>query len=194
MTVSGMHVPLDRMSKDLDQALDEAQLYNTTNIICPWLPPDLRNAEGYARTAQMLNEHGQRCHNRGMVLSYHNHSFEFEKFGQTKGMDILFNNTDPFLVRAELDVYWLKHGGEDPVAFINRMGDRVQLLHLKDMAPGPDRRFAEVGSGILDFKSILAAANKVGVQWGAVEQDDCYGQSTLDAVKTSLRYLETINV
>jgi sugar phosphate isomerase/epimerase len=68
----------------------------------------------------------------------------------------------------------------------------VLLLHLKDMAAGPDKKFAEVGTGILDFKPILAAAEKAGAQWGAVEQDNCYDTPPLEAIKTSLENLKKL--
>ena len=74
-----------------------------------------------------------------------------------------------------------------------KLGDRVVSLHLKDMAPGADKKFAEVGTGILDFKSIIAAGQKAGVRYGAVEQDNCYGQSTLGAIKTSFENLKRLN-
>jgi sugar phosphate isomerase/epimerase len=193
LTVSGCHVSIERMGKELEKALDENYLFGNKNIICPFLDGSYRNADGYKRAARELTEFGQICHNRGFILSYHNHSFEFKQFDGKSGLDILFDSADPFLVRAELDVYWLKHGGVDPVEYIRKMGKRVQLLHLKDMAAGTDQRFAEVGTGILDFKAIIDEAVKHGVQWGAVEQDDCYGRSTVEAIKTSFENLQQLN-
>jgi sugar phosphate isomerase/epimerase len=129
----------------------------------------------------------------GLNFAYHNHSFEFEKFDGKSGFDI-FYETAGDLVKAELDVYWLKHGGEDPVRIINRLGPRVLLLHLKDMSDGPERKFAPVGSGILDFKSILAAAETIGAEWGVVEQDNTYNTPSLDAARLSLNNLRKLGV
>ena len=66
-------------------------------------------------------------------------------------------------------------------------------LHLKDMAAGDAKNFAEVGTGILDFKAILAAAEKAGVQWGVVEQDNTYGTPPLEAIKVSFDNLKKLN-
>ena len=104
----------------------------------------------------------------------------------------LWENSEPHLVKAEVDVYWVKHGGEDPVARINSLGNRVLSLHLKDMAKGEDKKFAAVGTGILDFKAILTAAEKVGVQYGAVEQDNCYDVPPLESIKTSYENLKKL--
>ena len=76
--------------------------------------------------------------------------------------------------------------------FIGRVGGRAPLVHLKDMAAGPERRFAPVGAGTLDFKSILAAMRTSGVRWGIVEQDQCYDTPPIDAVRTSFEHLQKL--
>jgi sugar phosphate isomerase/epimerase len=195
LKVSGSHASIDLLEKDLDKVLDENQMLGNTNVVCPWIPENRRkDADGWKRVAQSLNGIGRAVHERGMTFAYHNHSFEFQPFDGKKGYDILWENTEPHLVKAEVDVYWVKHGGEDPVERINKLGERVLLLHLKDMAAGPDKKFAEVATGILDFKAILAAADKVGAQWGCVEQDNCYGAPPLDAIKVSLENLKKLGV
>lgn len=194
LNVSGMHVALDELEKNLNKALDDSQTLQNRNIICPWIPENLRrDAEGWKRIADALNQIGRGVHERGLEFAYHNHSFEFQKLedGQD-GFDILYNNTEPHLVKAEIDVYWVKHGGHDPVTVINQLGRRVLALHLKDMSPGADRKFAEVGTGILDFKSILAAAEKNQVEWGIVEQDNTYGVDPLKAIGVSLKNLKKL--
>src|SRR4051812_48611416 len=167
LKVSGSHAPIERLESELEKVLDENETLGNKNVICPWMPEARRkDAAGWKQTAQTLNRIGRACHERGVEFAYHNHSFEFQKFDGQNGLDILFDNCDAHLVKAEVDVYWVKHGGEDPVARINKLNGRVMSLHLKDMAAGDDKKFAEVGTGILDFKAILAAAEKNGVQWG----------------------------
>jgi sugar phosphate isomerase/epimerase len=87
-----------------------------------------------------------------------------------------------------LDTYWVKHGGEDPVAYIKKLSGRCPILHLKDMADDAERSFAEVGEGILDFPAIFAAGEKAGAVWAMVEQDICPGDP-LDSIRTSLANL-----
>lgn len=193
VVISGAHVGIEALEADVNKALDEQAAVGNRNVIVPYLGDKYRNAAGYKNVGSVLNKVGAECQKRAMELAYHNHSFEFEKFDGQTGFDILYNNSDPKLVKAELDVYWLAHGGKDPVEVINRFGPRTLVLHLKDMAAGPERKFAPVGAGILDFEAILVAAAKHGVQFGAVEQDDCYGVNPLDAIKMSLYNLQTLN-
>ena len=154
LKLAGSHIGIDGLEKDLNKVLDENQTLGNKNIVVPYMPDTRRkDAAGWKQVAASFNKLAAECRKRGFEFAYHNHSFEFEQFDGTSGFDILWANTDPQLVKAELDVFWIQHGGADPVAYIKKLGKRVHLLHLKDMAAGPDRKFAEVGSGILDFKS-----------------------------------------
>ncbi|MCK4324554.1 MAG: sugar phosphate isomerase/epimerase, partial [Armatimonadetes bacterium] len=117
---------------------------------------------------------GRRLKSLGLNYGYHNHSHEFEKFGERTAMAILFGESDPDCVSAELDTYWVQHGGASPVVWIKKLADRLPLLHLKDMAMrGREQLYAEVGEGNLDWEGIIAAAQDAGVKWYIVEQDTC---------------------
>ena len=187
------HYAIDVLETKIEQVMDDAETLGIDTVVCPYLPEERRkDAAGYEATAKALETAGGFLHGRGLLLAYHNHSFEFEKFGGKYGLDILYDNTPAHLVAAEIDVYWVKHGGVDPAEYIDKLGDRVRLLHLKDMAEGDEKRFAPVGAGVLDFKSILAAAEKHDVRWGIVEQDNTYETPPLEAIKTSLENLKKL--
>jgi sugar phosphate isomerase/epimerase len=193
LKVAGVHVSLEELESDLDRVLQDQHTLNTSTLVCPWLPEDRRrDASAWRRVAGDLNRIALACNERGLEFCYHHHSFEFDPVEGTSGMRLLLENTDPALVKFELDVYWLRHGEEEPVQFIEKLGGRVPLIHLKDMAAGPERKFAAVGEGVMDFPKILQAAERAGVRWGIVEQDDCYGRSPIQAVRSSLKYLQSL--
>jgi sugar phosphate isomerase/epimerase len=136
-----------------------------------------------------MNELGAKLKEAGFQLCYHNHSFEFQKFDDVTGMEIFYGTADAALVGAEVDVYWVQHGGEDPVAFLNRYKGRTPLIHLKDMAKDESRSFAEVGEGILDMGAIVSTAEANGAKWFIVEQDTCPG-NPMDSVKLSYKNIK----
>ena len=190
--VSG-HFSIDMLEKQVEQVVDEAQTLELELVVCPFLPENRRKtAADYQAVAKSLEKAGLMLHQHGIILGYHNHAFEFEKLDGKYGMDILLENTQPHLVCAEIDVYWVKHAGADPVEYINKLGDRVRALHLKDMLEGQEKRFAPVGTGTIDFKSLIAAADKNGVRYGIVEQDRTYDKATLDAIRTSFENLKKL--
>ncbi len=191
LRASGMHVGLDRLENQLDAAVADMHTIGARHIICPSLPPNRRgSAEAYRGLAQTLNRIGRNVQAQGLQLSYHNHDFEFERFGGQTALDIILGETDPALVKSELDVYWAVFAGHDPVALIRSLGSRVPLVHLKDMAAG-SRAFAEVGHGTLDIPAILAACDEAGVEWLIVEQDRCE-RPPLESVGMSLAYLRSL--
>ena len=107
----------------------------------------------------------------GIVLCYHNHAFEFETFDGKYGLDILYDNSDPQYVQAEIDTYWVQKGGVDPAAYIRKLSGRTPLIHIKDMDTDGD--FAEIGEGTLDWDAIWSACEASGAKWYIVEQDRC---------------------
>ena len=94
-----------------------------------WIPALSPNRQWHRRAAACA----------GLTFSYHNHSFEFLRFGARSGLELIFDETDPRYVQAELDTYWIQHGGADPVVWIERMQDRMPVVHLKDMVMLPGR-------------------------------------------------------
>lgn len=204
LVVSGMHVGLEALETDLDAALADAETVGTKLLICPYLA-DTRRVGGadYVQMAEFFDRLGAACADIGLTFCYHNHDFEFQTFpakpgdpyeGEMDGMDLLFRFSDPKLVKSELDVYWVKRGGHDPAYYLKRMADRVAVVHLKDLADGSEHKFAPVGEGVLDFPAIVAAAVEAGVEWGVVEQDNCYDVPPIEAVRTSFENLKRMNL
>ena len=185
LRVCGSHSGIDQIENDMAQVVAENAEIGNTRIVVPYLGEDRRQgADGYKKTAETLNRLGETLRTQGLTLCYHNHAFEFEPLenGQI-GLDILLDNTDPMLVKAEVDTYWVLVGGQDPVAFIQKHRGRVPLLHLKDRDKS-DGSFAEVGTGDLPLDALIAAAPEVGVEWLIVEQDVCK-RPPLESVKIS---------
>lgn len=185
--VAGAHIGWERLEGALEEEVEyNAQLGNH-DLICPILPPARRADESAVRAAAAaLNAIGERCRRLGARLSYHNHAFEFERFGDRTGMEILLDETDPALLLWEPDVYWIAYAGEEPAAWLHRYAGRCPLVHLKDMTAGEQPTFAEVGEGIIDFQPIFAAT--AGAEWYVVEQDTC-ARPALESAALSLRHL-----
>ena len=195
MKVSGAHVGIEQLEADLASVIRDHHTLGNKNVVIPWLDESRRgSAEIWRKLAGMCNTIGAKLAAEGLTLAYHNHDFEFEKFDGKYGLDILWEHSDAKLLKSELDVFWVKRGGVDPAAYIQQHGSRVKLIHLKDLVAGAELKFAPVGEGTLDFIAITDAAVAAGVEWGAVEQDDCYGQDPLENVAISYRNLQKLGI
>jgi len=165
----------------LDAKIDYAAELGLEWMICPMLPKAMWvSLDGFKQAADQFNKWGERIQRAGMRFGFHNHNYEFRRFGATTGYDTLVSSTDPDLVCFEMDCYWMAEAGQDPVQMLKRLGKRIQLLHLKDRLAGfpPSQmmdenagHFAPVGEGTLDWKSILRAASANGIRHMYVEQD-----------------------
>ncbi|HEX6060386.1 MAG TPA: sugar phosphate isomerase/epimerase, partial [Gemmatimonadaceae bacterium] len=109
----------------------------------------------------------------GLSFAYHNHEFEFEPTDGVVPYDILLADTDPSLVKMELDLYWATVGGQDPVAMFERHPGRFPLWHVKDArGSGSTREQTAVGEGTIDFRRIFDHGSQAGVQHMFVEADE----------------------
>ncbi len=190
LTPIAMHCLIEQLEADVNRAIDDVKTLGVDYLVCPYLPEERRKSEAdWIATAGLLNTVGDACSKAGIQFCYHHHSFEYEKVGERTGLDLLFDETDPKCVKAELDTYWIRHGGEDPVQRIRGMVQRCPLMHLKDMMDDANRSFGELGAGTLDFDAIFDAARFAGTVWGIVEQDVCPGDP-LDSLAKSYAYLK----
>jgi sugar phosphate isomerase/epimerase len=151
------------------------------------------------RQAEFFNELGRLCAGSGIQLVYHNHFHEFQIFEGKTVYELIMENTDPALVKAELDTYWAVRGGQDPVKLLEKYGERVALIHQKDFPPelkgtinliDPVNRggiavdmeyfmsvvnpgsFTEIGTGILPIQNIINTGNRVcKTKYIILEQD-----------------------
>ena len=190
------HIGYDRLKDDLPAVIDEHKLWNCKHVAIGSMPQQFREGEAAVRQfAAEANAIGRQLADAGLTFSYHNHSFEFARAGDTTLMDILFRETDPRYVMAELDTYWVQHGGGDPAAWIRRMKDRMPVVHLKDMTiqDGRTQVMAEVGEGNLNWPAILDACREANVEWYAIEQDICQ-RDPFESLAISFRNLKAMGV
>lgn len=195
LAAAGIHISLDRLVSDFESVLKEVKAYNTRDIVCPFLPESFRSEEGYQHVKTVLNGLSVRAPEQR--ISYHNHDFEFktEIDGQT-ALEFLLEPGPQNHILAEVDVYWVKKAGKDPLSFIQPYKNRMPIIHLKDMTNDARETFAEIGTGVIDFLPILKWGEASGVEWYAVEQDQCDGDP-MHSLEVSLRnlknYIKLIN-
>jgi sugar phosphate isomerase/epimerase len=195
---NGIRVPASHIGGDLANARAIGEIARTLGVesLIVALPSEFsRNvngrftmvpAEGRAQLDTLvgkLNRVGREYRDQGLTFGYHNHHIEFMPVDGVVPYDYLMSNTDPDLVKIELDIGWLATAGVDPVAYLRRHAGRVISCHMKDYNPSidsdiPQRKVVAPGTGTVDFAAVLAAMNETGVAHGFVEidvSDDPFG-------------------
>ena len=127
----GSHVGIDLLKNQLDEQIEYNLEIGNNYIVCPWAKFDSR-AE-WVEFAGFLNRVGEKCREKGICLCYHNHAQELELYNGEYALDILFKETDPEFLKAEIDTYWIQYAGIDPIEYMKKYAGRTPLVHQKDM-------------------------------------------------------------
>ncbi|GAB3513319.1 sugar phosphate isomerase/epimerase [Spirosoma knui] len=182
------------LKNDWKRAVDDAASIGQKYMVCAYLFPQERTKlDDYKQFADLFNKSAEVCKSAGIQFVYHNHDFEFKEVDGQIPYDVLLKGTDPKLVQLELDLYWAIIAGQDPVALFKKHPGRFPLWHIKDIAKTPEREFAEVGTGSVDFQRIFDAKKTAGMTHYFVEQDVCK-RPPLEAIAISYKNVEKLKV
>ncbi|TYP98652.1 sugar phosphate isomerase/epimerase [Sphingobacterium allocomposti] len=199
--------------ENIEKYIEIAHQLGQSFVVAPVTPmDDLNNlkVEDYQYAAEQLNKAGEMAKKAGIKIGYHNHFWEFRNFANgTKGLDILIAFTEPDLVDFELDIYWIEKAGLKPQSYFERYPGRFSMWHIKDMDKQyttpvvgekydkagfmdimKEIKYTEVGTGAIDYINIANYANKSGLQYAFVEQDDIYMPNKFESIKKSYDYIE----
>ena len=185
----------------VDRILEIAERIGLRHVVFGYISKDQRNtADKCKAIADRANEAADKTRAAGMRMCYHNHSFEFQSFddSSSNAFDIFVERFDPQRMQFELDVFWVKVGGQDPLAMMRRLAGRISQIHLKDMKEGtpvitdesqvPEDAFQELGDGVIDMLAVMRLAKEIGVDQCHVEQDQ--SPAPLDSIVQSYQFLQ----
>ncbi|MDF1513664.1 MAG: sugar phosphate isomerase/epimerase [Anaerolineae bacterium] len=189
------HVGFDYLVNEMDAAIAQHKLWACPNVAVGSLPQSYRGSEpGFKQFARDATAVGKQLAEAGLTFSYHNHSFEFVRYGNRTALDIIYTESDPRYLQAEIDTYWIQHGGGDVRQWILEMKDRMPVIHFKDMVILDGKQtMAEIGEGNLFWPGIIEACESVGVEWYAIEQDVCQ-RNPFESLKISYDNLRAMGV
>ncbi len=192
LTAISGHVGMDTLAEDLDAVIDMARTLGHEYVVAPWVGNERKSTrETWAQYGREMEAAGFVMKEHGLTLCYHNHAHEYEIIDGETALDILFDAAEPGALGVELDVYWTRFAGHDPLEEIAKYAGRLPLIHLKDMTEGDSPTYTELGKGILDWASIVAAAKAAGVEWYIVEQDACPTDS-LESARISAEFVKNL--
>lgn len=184
------HYMLTALSDNWDKAIADAKTAGQQYMVLAYLlDTERKTIDDYKKIAVQINKAAEACKKAGIQFAYHNHDFEFIDMNGQHGYDIFLKETDANLVKFELDLFWIKKAGKDPVEMFKQHPGRFPLWHVKDMDKTEKKSFTEVGSGVIDFKKIFAASKTAGMKHFFVEQDVCPGPP-LESIEKSINYLK----
>jgi sugar phosphate isomerase/epimerase len=186
-----LEAPLPVMRAFVDRCVAGAQALGQQYITWPWLAPGQRTIRHFELLAGRLNEIGEQIKSSGLTLAYHNHEFEFIEQDGKLGYDIIMRETDPALVKLQLDLFWAAHSSRrSPHELFSLQPGRFVMWHIKDMDRKNRDRYTELGNGTIDFTKIMPEARLAGLESYFVEQGDNFAVDPMSSIATSAAYVK----
>ncbi|OAV43588.1 sugar phosphate isomerase/epimerase [Lewinella sp. 4G2] len=180
--------PEVRFWQFVDRVIAAALDLELDYITWPTLAPAQRNAATIRRLPNLFNRIGERARDAGLGFAFHNNGYEFFDYGGVVAYDLVLRETDPALVRLQLDMYWVLHAGvTTPKAIVEAHPGRFVMWHLKDMHP-VSRDYTEFGTGTIDYPAVLPDPELAGLQHCYLEQGGNFAESALRSAAVGAGY------
>jgi sugar phosphate isomerase/epimerase len=179
---------------------DDARAYGAKYVVCFWIPHkgDTLTIEDINRASAVLNKAGKILAQNGLLLCYHPHGYEFQPHENGTLFEYMVNTFDARYIYLEMDVFWIKQAGQDPVALLKKYANRWILLHLKDRKPGtPDSKNGRadvesnvvLGKGDVGIDAIMKEARAIGIKHYFIEDES---SRAVQQIPQSLSYLRSL--
>ncbi len=194
----------DRLSNadSIKKVIANAKELGAQYVVCYWIPHDGDNFTfaDMQKGVEVFNTAGKTLKENGLTLSYHAHGYEFREYKEGKGtlFEYLMDNTNPEYVTLQMDVFWMKNPGQDPVALLKKYPTRWKSLHLKDRRIGTQNNLngrqdvetnVVLGTGDVGIAEIMKTAMQLGIKHYFIEDES---SRALEQVPLSIAYLKSL--
>jgi len=190
------------LAKDAGSVIKDAKTLGAQQVMCAWIPHEGRFSRADVdKAVPVFQQAGRAMRDAGLRFLYHVHGYEFQQGPDGTLFDALAKQTEPGVVDFQMDVFWVVHGGGNPVELFTRYPNRFLSTHLKDMRKGtkineptgnaPDDTSVALGEGMVDIAGVLRAANKAGVKTHFIEDEHPESEKQ---IPRSLAYLASLQL
>jgi len=190
----------EELEKNPQSVIDNAKAFGSKYVMCAWVPhkEGIFTIDEINKAIRVFSKAGKLLHDNGIKFCYHPHGYEFRPYQNGTLFDYLVKHTDARYVNFEMDVFWVKHPGQDPVALLKKYPTRFLMLHLKDRQPGtqgnqdghaPDETNVVLGKGDVGIAAIMKQAKKNGVKYYFIEDES---PKAVEQIPQSLQFLATL--
>ncbi|MES2371151.1 MAG: sugar phosphate isomerase/epimerase [Bacteroidota bacterium] len=180
----------DELKPFVDQCIKGAHAVGMKYITWPWTAPEQRTMDHFRLLSKKLNLIGRQVTDAGLGFAYHNHDFEFTEHDGKIGYDLILNETDPALVKLQMDLYWVMHSSKlSPKEWVKKQPGRYVMWHIKDMDK-ITRDYTELGNGSIDYTAILPDPKQAGLEFYYLEQGGNFAHNPMKSIADSADYFK----
>ena len=198
LKVTSVGASYEELDGGVDKIIQNARDFGAEYVMCAWIPHEGNTftIEDAKKAVDTFNKAGRQMKEAGLTFAYHAHGYEFRPYMDGTLFDYMAQNAKDF--SFEMDVYWAKHGGADPLKLLNTYPDKFVLLHLKDMAGGVKgnntghedvETNVVLGQGQIDIAGLVKRGGELGIKYMFIEDES---SRVVDQVPKSLEYLNNL--
>jgi sugar phosphate isomerase/epimerase len=198
LKIVSISADFDSLAKNPQAAINEAKTFGAKYIVCFWIPhnDDDFTIADMKKAIDVFTAAGKKIHDAGLSFCYHPHGYEFRPYEQGTLFDYMVQHTDAKYLNFEMDVFWVKQPGQDPVALLEKYPTRFIMLHLKDRKPGTagnqngtadEESNVVLGQGDVNIAAVMKAAKKIGIKHYFIEDES---SKSVEQIPQSLEYLQ----
>jgi sugar phosphate isomerase/epimerase len=202
LRITSTGADFNALVKDTGTIITDAKALGAQQVMCAWIPHEGRFSRADVdKAVPVFTQAGRAMRDAGIRFLYHVHGYEFQQGADGTLFDALAKQTEAGVVDFQMDVFWVVHGGGNPVDLFARYPNRFPSTHLKDMRKGtkineptgnaPDDTSVALGEGIVDIAGILRAANTAGVKMHFIEDEHPESEKQ---IPRSLEYLSSLKL
>ena len=180
----------DELNRYVDRCIEGAKLVGHHYVTWPFLDEPLRGMASFTKIVGRFNGIGERMAKGGVQFAYHNHGFEFVEQNGRAPYDVVLKETDPTLVKLQLDLYWLSHDSTQPPRYwFDKAKGRYEMWHVKDMHK-ISRDYTELGNGTIDYTKIWPDAAYSGMKHFFVELGSNFAKDSMQSIADGAAYVK----
>jgi sugar phosphate isomerase/epimerase len=198
LKVTSVGASFEDLQNDVEGIIKNAKNFGANYVMCAWIPHegDTFTFEDAKKAVEIFNSAGKRMKEAGLTFAYHAHGYEFRPYMDGTLFDYMAGNAKDF--SFEMDVYWVKHGGANPLELLNTYPDKFVLMHLKDMENGVEGNHTGhedvetnvvLGTGQIDIAGLVKRAGELNMEYLFIEDES---SRVVEQVPQSLEYLRKL--
>jgi len=197
LTMISVGADFKQLDSNVQSVVANAKAFGAKYVMCAWVPHNgAFTIDDANKAIAVFNKAGKVLKENGITFCYHAHGYEFGPYNNGTMFDYMASKMDPAYANFEMDVFWVKHPGQEPVALLKKYPGRFPLMHLKDRKPGtpgnqdgkaPDETNVVLGAGDVGIADIMKVAKKYGVKYYFIEDES---PRSMEQVPQSLGFLK----
>lgn len=184
LKVSGTHSSFEDLENDFAGTVKYHHTIGNSNYILPGAP--WKTKAELDSTIAKLNKFQPMLAAEGITIGYHNHAGEF--LPNADGLIPHEEMEKRTTVDFQIDTFWAYAAGRDPLETMERLKDRVHVIHIKDgLANGEG---FPLGLGTAPVAEVYAKAKELNMFM--VVESETLKPDGLSEIETCFQYLKSL--